>query len=223
MRRFRDEIMKPTDYGSSYVDHYYFTTTEILKILVIDQPYLSQKAINMAELLQPAMINMLDGDGRALITQEQMDTVYNFFMELSSFGSYSLKKLINDEFTRLGFLDSYVGQPVSVVLNTVLGDSITTSIENKRKIFQFNFVLKQNFPNPFNPETQIEYTIPQTSNVTLKVYDLLGEEIYTLVNKEQPEGYYELKFDGTNLSSGIYFYRLEAGEYIETKKMILLK
>ena len=85
------------------------------------------------------------------------------------------------------------------------------------------FMLQQNYPNPFNPSTTIKYSIPKQSNVTLKVYDVLGSEVVTLVNKEQAQGNYEVEFDGTDLSSGIYFYRLKAGDFVETRKMILIK
>ena len=85
------------------------------------------------------------------------------------------------------------------------------------------FALSQNYPNPFNPGTIIKYQVPELSFVTLKVYDVLGKEITTLVNKEKPAGSYEVKFDGTGLPSGIYFYRLKAGSFVETKKMVLMK
>jgi len=85
------------------------------------------------------------------------------------------------------------------------------------------FSLEQNFPNPFNPNTKIKYSISQSSQVQIKVYDVLGNEIETLVNEEKPAGTYELKWNAGNLSSGIYFYQLRAGEFVITKKMILLK
>jgi|WetSurMetagenome_2_1015567.scaffolds.fasta_scaffold14915_2 photosystem II stability/assembly factor-like uncharacterized protein len=85
------------------------------------------------------------------------------------------------------------------------------------------FALEQNFPNPFNPFTKLNYSITQSGLVTLKVYDVLGTEIETLVNEEKSSGTYELNWNATNLPSGIYFYQLKAGNYINTKKMILLK
>jgi hypothetical protein len=90
------------------------------------------------------------------------------------------------------------------------------------------FSLDQNYPNPFNPSTKIKYEIPGQARydntlVTLKVYDILGNEITTLVNEEKPAGEYDVEFNGTNLPSGLYFYQLKAGEYSETKKMLLLK
>jgi len=85
------------------------------------------------------------------------------------------------------------------------------------------FELSQNYPNPFNPTTKIKYLIPEISFVRIKVYDVLGNEVVTLVNEEKPVGSYEIKFDGTGLTSGIYFSRLQAGSFVETKKMILIK
>ena len=85
------------------------------------------------------------------------------------------------------------------------------------------FKLEQNYPNPFNPETSMQYAIGNRQFVIVKVYDLLGKEITTLVNQEMPAGIHNLEFDGTGLPSGTYFYRLEAGNYAETKKMVLLK
>ncbi|NTW50718.1 MAG: T9SS type A sorting domain-containing protein [Chlorobiales bacterium] len=85
------------------------------------------------------------------------------------------------------------------------------------------FALGQNYPNPFNPVTTIQYTIPSTAEVKLKVFDLLGREIRTLVNERKPSGSYEVRFDGASLASGMYFYRLMAGNYVKTKKMVLVK
>jgi len=85
------------------------------------------------------------------------------------------------------------------------------------------FELLQNSPNPFNPTTSIVYQLANTSDVTLKVYDILGNEVLTLVNEKQEAGKYEVKLDASKLSSGTYIYRLSAGSFIQTKKMILLK
>jgi hypothetical protein len=85
------------------------------------------------------------------------------------------------------------------------------------------YKMDQNYPNPFNSLTNINYSIPVKSTVILKVFDLLGRESATLANKEKPAGVYNVEFKNNNLSSGIYFYRLQAGSFVETKKMILLK
>ena len=86
-----------------------------------------------------------------------------------------------------------------------------------------SFSLSQNYPNPFNPSTRIKYAIGSRQLVTLRVFDVLGNEIATLVNEQKPAGEYEIEFDGTELTSGIYFYQLIAGSSIETKKMMLIK
>ncbi len=91
-----------------------------------------------------------------------------------------------------------------------------------------DFHLEQNYPNPFNPNTKIRWQSPIDSWQTLKIYDILGNEVATLVNEYGPAGFYEVEFNsridgGQNLSSGVYFYTLRAGSFVETKKMILLR
>jgi len=98
----------------------------------------------------------------------------------------------------------------------------TTSVKNQLD-FPNEFSLYQNYPNPFNPTTKISYQIPELSFITIKVYDVLGNEVAALVNKVKPVGEYEVEFSATGLPSSIYFYQLRAGNYVETKKMILQK
>jgi hypothetical protein len=83
--------------------------------------------------------------------------------------------------------------------------------------------LDQNYPNPFNPSTVISYSIPGLSFVSLKIYDILGKEISALVNEVQPAGNYQINFAADNLPAGVYFYRINAGNFNQTKKMVLLK
>jgi hypothetical protein len=101
-------------------------------------------------------------------------------------------------------------------------DNLNTGIENENEM-PSSFSLIQNFPNPFNPTTTIKYQIPELSFVTIKVYDVLGNEITTLVNEEKPIGIYTIEFDASNLPSGIYFYKLQSSNFTQTKKMILQK
>ena len=107
-------------------------------------------------------------------------------------------------------------------LYAFFGTGGTTSV-NETDNLPANFSLAQNYPNPFNPTTSIEYTVPSSEQVSLKVYDVLGNEITTLVNENKSPGSYKVNFDSSNLSSGVYFYRLNFGNQILTKKMLLLK
>jgi len=114
---------------------------------------------------------------------------------------------------------------VTLDANAVTGPTPVTSVENG--LLPKEFSLLQNYPNPFNPSTIIQYSLENTTQVSLKVYNLLGLEVATLVNSRQEAGSYRVPFNsrkGThNLSSGIYFYRLEAGSFVSTKKLILMK
>ncbi len=85
------------------------------------------------------------------------------------------------------------------------------------------FYLSQNYPNPFNPETRIDFTLPEKQLVSLRIYNTLGELVGELVNEEKPAGSYSVKLNAIGLSSGIYFYKLQAGDFVETKKMVLMK
>jgi hypothetical protein len=86
-----------------------------------------------------------------------------------------------------------------------------------------SFSLDQNYPNPFNPNTTIRYALPAMSYVTLSVFNALGQQMATLVNDGQEAGYHEVRFDGGGLASGVYFYRLKAGDFLQTRKMLLLE
>ncbi|GIV45288.1 MAG: hypothetical protein KatS3mg036_0106 [Ignavibacterium sp.] len=102
--------------------------------------------------------------------------------------------------------------------------NIVTDVEDEKQV-PTEFSLEQNYPNPFNPSTKIKYVIPNgvRNLVTLKIYDILGNEVATLVNEEKPAGIYEVEFNASQLSSGIYFYKINAGSFSDTKKMILIK
>jgi hypothetical protein len=98
----------------------------------------------------------------------------------------------------------------------------TTGITDKTNVIT-GFALSQNYPNPFNPSTIISYQIPQNSHVTLKVYNILGKEVATLVNENQVAGQYNFNFRAVNLASGVYIYQITAGNFRATKKLTLLK
>jgi len=103
-------------------------------------------------------------------------------------------------------------------------DFIGYSTDVEDEVMPVSFTLSQNYPNPFNPTTKIKYSIPQQNlTVKLRIFDILGREVANLVNEQKSAGNYEVSFDASKLSSGIYFYQLRAGNYSETKKMILMK
>jgi len=101
-------------------------------------------------------------------------------------------------------------------------DSNPTDI-NDHKVIVNDYTLSQNYPNPFNPSTKIQFGLPKESEVTLIIYNSLGQEVIKLVNQQLKTGFHEIEFNNSELSSGIYFYRMETADYVETKKMILLK
>jgi uncharacterized Ntn-hydrolase superfamily protein len=111
---------------------------------------------------------------------------------------------------------------VSIFRNVIVTYINATSV-NENFVSQDRFYLYQNYPQPFNPSTTIKYQIPKPSFVSLRIFDSLGREIAVLINEEKQTGIYEVEFDGSNLTSGIYFYTLKAGEYLNTKKMLLIK
>jgi photosystem II stability/assembly factor-like uncharacterized protein len=137
-------------------------------------------------------------DGKGTTTEKQ---IYNFLDLPVEYGSYSyrLKQIDFDGTTEFS-------EEIEV-------DFIAPS----------EFQLKQNYPNPFNPSTKISWQIAKSSFVVLKIYDLLGNEVVTLVNEEKPAGIYEVEFDASSLSSGTYFYRLTSENFSQTKKMSLIK
>jgi hypothetical protein len=112
----------------------------------------------------------------------------------------------------------------------VIRDISAVSVPDESSASNFDFILKQNYPNPFNPTTKISFSVPSVtlsgvegSLVTLKVYNTLGKEIATLVNENLSAGEHEITFDATGLQSGVYFYQLKAGSFIQTNKMVYLK
>ena len=107
--------------------------------------------------------------------------------------------------------------------SAIVTPELISDVANDKNINPNKFVLYQNYPNPFNPSTKINFTVPEKSNVIINVYNALGEEVKELVNKEFEPGIHNLEFNASDLTSGVYFYKLQAGSFVQTKKMILLK
>jgi hypothetical protein len=117
------------------------------------------------------------------------------------------------------YLARWYAQYISGML---INESVSGVTDNDKQI-PGKYTLYQNYPNPFNPETEIKYSIPEAAKVTLKIYNLLGEEVATLVNSEQNAGTYKVHFNASSLASGVYLYKIQAGSFISAKKLILLK
>jgi len=123
------------------------------------------------------------------------------------------------------FTDSITGWAVSdecTILHTTNGGVTFVDDDNPRRTATHD-LLQQNYPNPFNPNTTIKYELPKSSVVKLSVYDMLGREISVLINDRRDAGVHEVKFDGSNLASGVYVYRLTAGDFVQSKKLVILK
>jgi len=118
---------------------------------------------------------------------------------------------------------SYGGSSIMDDYATIKYSQPPTGVYLESSNLPENFSLSQNYPNPFNPLTTIRYEIPQTSFVTVRVYDILGRAVEVLVNEEKPAGKYEVEFDASRLSSGVYIYKIQAEEYVNVRKMILLR
>jgi hypothetical protein len=98
-----------------------------------------------------------------------------------------------------------------------------TSVESSVSRLPLWFSLEQNYPNPCNPSTTIRFELPKSSDVRLSVFDMLGREVSVLVNERRGAGVHEVRFDASGLSSGIYFYRLQAGTYVDTRKLLMIR
>ena len=108
------------------------------------------------------------------------------------------------------------------IYDTIRVHGLTVDVNDIPEI-PVEYSLSQNYPNPFNPSTKITYSVASLSSVVLKIYDILGREVVTLVNEEKPTGRYEVNFNASSLASGVYFYQIKAGSFIQTKKLMLLK
>jgi hypothetical protein len=111
----------------------------------------------------------------------------------------------------------------NVILESAIYDTIPIGVHGQSSELPKVYELFQNYPNPFNPVTKIEYALPKDGEVTLVIYDVLGNEVLTLYKGYRRAGYYEADFDATNLASGIYFYRIASGSFTDVKKMLLIK
>lgn len=140
--------------------------------------------------------------------------------EVSSSSTTIVKSLVGQRF--VGTLQGASTIIESGFLADTLFRTVATFIAQRGGVPK-EFMLEQNFPNPFNPSTTIHIELPHASRVILSVYNVLGQEVLTLIDGEKPAGIFDVRFSASNLSSGTYVYRLRAGEYVSTKRMLIVK
>ena len=176
----------------------------------------------------------------ATLSKNEVFLQWSTATEINNSG-FEVQRRAENDFERIGFVR---GNGTSTLVNHYQfrdSDLITGNLIYRLKQIDFSgaenfsneiivdikvpdkFELQQNFPNPFNPSTLIQYQVPENTFVRLKVYDSLGKEISTLVNEQKNAGLYSVNFDAQELSSGVYFYTLYVGDFITMKKMILIK
>ncbi len=190
------------------------------------RPYNDQNGIALANFSgSPATANI------TLVGNEGNPNVY-FNGGTTDGKTYYLNDVYNDTSSAAAFSNGQLnisvtlpayGSAVYILSDSLVKLSVPTGVISGEGGLPTHFVLEQNYPNPFNPVTIISYQLPQDSRVTLKVYDILGREVATLANERQDAGTHAVTFDGSRLSSGVYFYRLIAGTFSDVKKLMLVK
>ena len=178
----------------------------------------------------------------SFVSQNQVQLCWQTATELNNQGFEIQRKFENSDWVTIGFRTGKgtTTEPTSYFYEDDISEISVTKILYRLKQMDFdgtvsysdevevvtqpfNYALLQNYPNPFNPETIIKYEIPQISNVKIEVFDVLGRVVKVLVDEQKTAGRYEIKFDASSLASGIYYYRIKANEFVQTKKMMLIK
>jgi hypothetical protein len=177
-----------------------------------------------------------------LVNGNAVELTWTTATELNNQGFYVERNVATSDWTSLGFVEGN-GTSTETKFYSFTDNNITTGSYNYRlkqvdfdgtfRFYKLNDVvevstlltynLSQNYPNPFNPTTTIAWQLKNDGLITIKVYDQLGKEVATLVNEEKTAGSYEIEFNATSLASGVYYYRINAGNFVDTKKMILMK
>ena len=197
----------------------------------IEYRYNTSNGIFIANNLTNKPILARDG-ASGIDTNNVIIAMSNWFRDLTigdlHLSSDTLSEVVDRGINIAGLFEDFDGDSRPQGLGIDIGaDEYTSSTEidrlNSERILPETVQLYQNYPNPFNPSTTIEFDLPKTSQVTLKIFNILGEEAATLVSDRLPAGSYSYEWNASNLASGVYLYRLQAGDYVQTRKMVLMR
>jgi hypothetical protein len=164
-----------------------------------------------------------DGTGAVWVHRDGKNSYTNIAADTATHPTWKVLKVGDKISTMTGIIHFSVNR-YKFVPRTDADFGTLTGIDGLQNgTIPVKYALEQNYPNPFNPSTVIEFRMPAAGIVSLKVYNILGQEVKTLVDGMQPAGNYTYRFDGANLSTGVYFYRLQSGSFVQVRKMMLLK
>jgi hypothetical protein len=235
------------------IEHKATGNTQYISLLKEIGKYFGPLSSNSTSQIYTAAIYSGGVPGTVVGQRTDVAEYFNFVMDMGYWQSYTARfyqwsSYIGDSKVMVGVLNDYYDAPTAMAVaawqpvnppkagimvyaannrksytDSVFSALIVTSVEEEiQKPKQF--ALMQNYPNPFNPSTTINYSLPESGLITIKIYDLLGREVETLVNEEKSAGNYSVQFSANNrFTSGVYFYRMQAGSFTQTKKLILLK
>jgi len=167
-----------------------------------------------------------------IATEENQDSVFSDMVSVKAFERYDLSmpymrfskgigKFYEESSFDFGW--SYLNLKGAVINGVVYGDTLLVGIEEEEQTQPSTITLQQNYPNPFNPSTTIVYELPRREQVKIEIFDSAGRKVATLVDTPQNPGRHELSFNAAHLASGVYYYRLKAGQFVQTEKMLLIK
>jgi hypothetical protein len=230
-----DLLLNSDNTISVFWDTQWFLNNEVfLQRFTLDGQALWQSNLNIGNLNKRGIVE--SDNFSNIIFWYQSNGMYAQKIDAAGNSLWSEDKLVSNLIAIANFIPTenhgaiIIGgsQPLTIYAQQIskygnLGEVITSVKEDENNIKPNDFYLAQNYPNPFNPTTRIDFVIKENGLTSLKVYDLLGREVATLVNENLQAGTYYAEFNGSNLPSGIYFYQLQAGNFVQTRKMILLK
>jgi hypothetical protein len=235
------------------IEHKATGNTQYISLLKEIGKYFGPLSSNSTSQMYTAAIYSGGAPGTVVGQRTDVAAYFNFVMDMGYWQSYTARfyqwsSYIGDSKVMVGVLNDYYDAPTAMAVaawqpvnppkagimvyaannrksytDSVFSALVVTSVDEIIQKPQ-QFALMQNYPNPFNPSTTINYSVPKSELITIKIYDLLGREVETLVNEEKSAGNYSVQFSANNLyTSGVYFYRMQAGSFSQTKKLIMLK